>query len=85
MRKMLSIHIRCAGFLAAPILVLGLTGCTEVGARAGLGEEAADPSARTDRARYSSVLAGFTAFRPVEPTDWRRSNERVAPSAPPAR
>ncbi|WP_204315924.1 hypothetical protein, partial [Enterobacter hormaechei] len=69
-------------FGAAIVAGLALSGCTEVGQRARLGEEAANPAIASRQARYHPVVAGFTAFRPVGPVDWRRTNERVAPNAP---
>lgn len=65
--------------------VLSLTAaCTGTRSSAGLGAEAADP-ATARRVQYEAVTAGFVSYRPVNPIDWRRSNERVAPSASQAR
>lgn len=69
----------------ALLAVTSLTAaCTETRSSAGLGTEAAEP-ATARRVHYESVTAGFVAYRPVNPTDWRRSNERVAPSGSHAR
>lgn len=73
-------RIQILGLAVAAGLALGA--CTEVGARARLGEAAADPAMASRQVRYHPVLAGFTTFRPVGPIDWGRSNERVAPGAP---
>ncbi|CEJ14116.1 hypothetical protein BN1110_04443 [bacterium YEK0313] len=75
-------RFRTAGALAAA--GLALAACSETGARAGLGEEAANPALASRQARYQSVTAGHVGYRPVGPIDWRRANERVAP-APSAR
>ncbi|MBN8943505.1 MAG: hypothetical protein J0H01_28625 [Rhizobiales bacterium] len=76
----LSTRIQAIGMAVTAGLALGA--CTETGTRARLGEEAADPAIASRQVRYQPVLAGFTAFRPVGPIDWGRSNERVAPGAP---
>jgi len=80
LNSLTSSRIRISGVAIAA--GLALAGCTEVGARARLGEEAADPRVASRQVRYQSVVAGFTEFRPVGPIDWRRSNERVAPNSP---
>ncbi|MGL4288985.1 MAG: hypothetical protein ACRCVA_21725 [Phreatobacter sp.] len=80
MKSFISNRIQALGLALAAGLTLGA--CTEMGARAHLGEEAADPAMASRQVRYQPVLAGFTAFRPVGPIDWGRSNERVAPGAP---
>ena len=41
-----------------------------------------DPGAKVPPARYSSVMAGTKAFRPVEPMQWGEVNRRVAPKPP---
>lgn len=71
-------RLRPAGVLAAA--ALALAACSETGARAGLGEEAANPQLASRQARYQSVVAGHVGYRPVGPIDWRRANERVAPT-----
>ncbi|MFX7140397.1 hypothetical protein ABTH88_20935, partial [Acinetobacter baumannii] len=71
MNSLLSQRIQVLGLAVAAGLALGA--CTEVGARARLGEEAADPAIASRQVRYQPVLAGFTAFRPVGPIDWGRS------------
>jgi len=69
----------------ALLAVTSLTAaCTETRSSTGLGTGAAEP-ATARRTRYESVTAGFVAYRPVNPIDWRRSNERVAPSGSAAR
>jgi hypothetical protein len=73
------IPFRSIRVIGMAIAGLALAGCTETSRRSPLDDGAADPAASNQRARYQSVMAGFTPFRPVEPTDWRRSNERVTP------
>ncbi|QCI66035.1 hypothetical protein [Phreatobacter stygius] len=75
-----STRIRIFGIAIAASLTLGA--CSETGARARLGEPAADPAIASRQVRYQPVLAGFTGFRPVGPIDWGRSNQRVAPGSP---
>lgn len=80
MNHLPSTRIQAIGLAVVAGLALGA--CTEAGTRARLGEEAADPAVASRQVRYQPVLGGFTAFRPVGPIDWGRSNERVAPGAP---
>ena len=72
------LRLRAAGVVAAT--GLALAACSETGVRAGLGEDAANPALASRQARYQSVVAGYTGYRPVGPIDWGRANERVAPA-----
>lgn len=40
----------------------------------------ADPGARAPTVQYRSTIGNYTRQRPVEPSDWREQNERVAPA-----
>ncbi len=44
-----------------------------------IGPDPGDPAAAVPAAPYTSVTAGTTVYRPVEPKPWVEQNERVAP------
>jgi hypothetical protein len=59
-----------------------LAGCS--GASAPIaGAHPADPNAPTRPAAYRGVIGPYVSQRPGEPSEWRRSNERVAPQEKP--
>lgn len=43
----------------------------------------ADPNARVRPAAYRPVTSGYVRQRPRDPSDWRGTNERVAPQVQP--
>ncbi len=45
------------------------------------GPDPGDPSAVVPASTYSSVTAGTTAYRPVDPASWVEQNEKVTPKA----
>ena len=44
-----------------------------------LDTSAADPKAHARPVPYRSAIGGFVSRRPVDPDDWKTTNERVAP------
>lgn len=44
-----------------------------------LDRSAADPKAHTHSITYRSAIGRFVSKRPVDPDDWKATNERVAP------
>ena len=68
-----------------PKIALGLTwaalvlsGCSTLPPPP-LDASAADPKAHARPVSYRSAIGGFVSRRPVDPGDWKTTNERVAP------
>jgi len=57
---------------------LVLSGCSTLTPRP-LDTSAADPKTHARPAGYRSAIGGFVSRRPVDPDDWKTTNERVAP------
>jgi hypothetical protein len=68
--------------LKAALLVGALaviSGCGNAPSQPFAGPDPSNPHARTPIARYHSTLGSFINQRPVEPADWKGSNERITP------
>lgn len=73
-----------AGFLHPAALALCLAllaGCSS--APPPVGPHPADPQAPSRPAAYRPVVGPYASQRPVEPSGWRKNNERVAPQDKP--
>jgi hypothetical protein len=55
-------------------------GCAATPPQPFQGADASNPDARVPSAAYRSVLGNYSSQRPVEPSPWRKSDERVAPT-----
>jgi hypothetical protein len=65
------------------VIVVGIallvSACTATSPRRIADADPADPTLSIAPARYASELAAYRSRRPVEPEDWKGTNERVAP------
>lgn len=64
--------------LGLSLAALVLSGCSTLPPPS-LDTRAADPKAHAGPVAYRSAVGGFVSRRPVDPDDWKATNERVAP------
>ena len=60
-------------------IALLMSACAATPPRQLADADSADPTVAVAPARYSSELASYRSRRPVEPEDWKSTNERVTP------
>jgi len=70
---------RCRAVIACALLPVIAQGCAGPSVPIG-GLNPADPGAQAPAVQYRSTVGHYSRQRPVEPSDWREQNERVAPA-----
>ena len=65
--------------LFASLLALLLAGCAATPPRLFAGADPTDPRASVPPQPYRSALSDYVPRRPVEPSAWPGTNERIAP------
>jgi len=71
--------IRPALFLGLCLAVSLLSACTGAPRAPVAGAHPANPEAPAPPTAYRPVVGPYLSQRPRDPSDWRQSNERVAP------
>lgn len=66
-----------AAALAGALAII--SGCGNAPSQPFAGLDPSDPHARIPVVRYRSTFGSFMSQRPVEPTDWKGTNERITP------
>ena len=67
------------GTFAAATLALLIAGCAAAPPQPFGGPDPSDSDVRVPAVRYRSTFGSFMSQRPVEPTDWKGTNERITP------
>lgn len=76
---------RCSALYIHPARLVGLclaallAGCTAAPPGPVTGAHPANPDAHSRPTAYRPVVGPYTSQRPRDPSEWRQSNERVAP------
>lgn len=65
--------------VAALCLAALVAGCSVAPPAPVAGTHPANPDTRTRPGAYRPVIGPYVSQRPRDPSDWRQSNERVAP------
>jgi hypothetical protein len=65
-------------FALALVLALSIAGCAAAPSPFA-GADPADPAALVPQQQYRSALATYASRRPVEPSGWPGTNEKIAP------